>query len=371
MSTLKRILLLLFLLPALSCSMPAMVSPSPTAPQIIVQQLALVQAPVNSTATPTPFQPLALTPTYIPTDFPTPVPSSTPTPRMPTDQPKTWKDYPGPSVPPDIEVPPPVGLLAQPRGQINIMLLGSDQRTYDYGFRTDTILLLTLNPSTGTANLTSFPRDLYVYIPGWTVQRINTAFPHGGFSTLAQTMEYNFGVKPDYYVLVNFQSFQQVIDSLGGIDVHVAVSLTDERTGHGYYTLPAGVRHMNGELALWFVRSRHTSSDFERTQRQQEVIQALFMKMLSINAVTRAPEIYKIYKKNVETDMPLDAITPLLPLAVKLSDTSRIHQYFISRSEVYNWRTTQGAAVLVPIRENVVKVMRQALNSKEVPEPGN
>ncbi|MFQ5615056.1 MAG: LCP family protein, partial [Anaerolineales bacterium] len=75
--------------------------------------------------------------------------------------------------------------------------MGSDQRPGEGGFRTDTILLLTLNPGQGIVNITSFPRDLYVYIPGWTMQRINTAPQHGGFELMAATFGYNLGVHPD------------------------------------------------------------------------------------------------------------------------------------------------------------------------------
>jgi LCP family protein required for cell wall assembly len=355
---------MLALLPV-GCVLPSMIGGSSSAPVAISAGPFLVEAPANSTATPTPFQPLALTPTYLPTDFPTPTPppSPTPTKESPHDITKSWEDYPGPTVWPDIDIPAPVGLLAQPRGQVNILLLGSDQRPHDGGFRTDTMVLLTLNPEAGTANLTSYPRDLYVYIPGWTVQRLNTAFQHGGFSTLADTFEYNFGVRPDHYALINFWSFVEVIDSLGGIDVNVAQSMTDQRTGHGYYTVPAGVVHMDGELALWYARLRMSSSDFERTQRQQEVLRGIFDKLLSLNALTRAPQLFDIYQDNVTTDLKLNAIRPLLPLAAQLSDTSRIHQFFIGREQVIPWRSTSGAQVLLPIREKVIEVMRQALNS--------
>lgn len=361
----KRMFLILLSLVLTACAIPNAFGFSSSAPVVVSSRPLIIEAPANATATPTPFQPLAPTPTYLPTEFPTSVPTLTPTPSGIGDIPKTWADYPGPTVWPDIDIPAPTGLLAHPAGQINILLLGSDQRPNDYGFRTDTIILLTLDPSAGTAHLTSFPRDLYVYIPGWTVQRINTAYTNGGFERLALTMEYNFGVHPDYFALINFWSYTEAIDSLGGIDVHVAVPLTDQRTGHGYYTVPAGVVHMNGELALWYSRSRYSSSDFERTQRQQEVIQAIFDKLLSLNAIAKAPRFYEIYRNNVTTDLTLDVITPLLPLAAKLSDTSRIQQYFIGREQVVSWTNTSGAQVLLPIRERVLEVMRRALNTPE------
>ncbi len=358
--TIRTTLLFILLISLSACNYPG-VNSLPIA-QVPAAGSPLLWAPANATATPTPFQPLAPTATYLPTQTqlpPTLSPTSPPTP-LPTQ--RVWGAFPGPTAYADIAIPGPAGRLPQPDGQINILLLGSDQRQGDYGFRTDTIVLLTLNPQLGTASLTSFPRDLYVYIPGWTMQRINTAMGFGGFDTLAMTFAYNFGVWPDFYVMINLWSFQEVIDSLGGIDVQVAVPLRDQRTGHGFYRVPAGEVHMDGETALWYVRSRKTTSDFDRTRRQQEVIQAAFQKMVSLDAIKRAPELYNIYSENVTTDMTFANVLPYVTLAAKLSDTSRIKRYYIGREHVSGWVTSSGAQVLLPYREAVLGVMRQALN---------
>lgn len=328
----------------------------------------LIVAPPGSTPTATPFQPseATATPIILPTEatLPVPLPSTTSgVTEMAEGQGRSWSDYPGPVVWPDIQIPPPTGILPQPAGQVNIMLLGSDQRPYESGLRTDTIILLTLNPTAGTANLTSFPRDLYVYIPGWTVQRINTAFGYGGFKTLAMTMEYNFGVRPDYYVLVNLWSFVEVIDSLGGIDVQIGRSLCDHRDDYGTYCVQAGTQRMHGETTLWYVRSRYTTNDLDRNRRQQEVIVALFAKLLSVNGISRAAELYEIYQDNVTTDMSFNQMASLLPLAAQLSDFSRIHHYYIGFENVIEWVNYSGAQVLLPVRESVLQVMKQALNS--------
>jgi LCP family protein required for cell wall assembly len=343
-----------------ACTMPgyALVAAPPGPVSGPVSQL--VSAPRDATATPTPFQPLAPTPTYLPTHTeipPTPVPPTL------TPFPEEIRDFPGPSEPPDIAIPPPVGLLPQPSGQVNILLLGSDERPEVGGFRTDTILLLTINPEEGTANLTSFPRDLYVYIPGWTMQRINTAHAHGGFETTSMAFEYNLGVRPNFYIMINFGSFISVIDSLDGIDVDVAVPLGDNRDGFGYYYVAPGVNHMDGATALWYVRSRYTSNDFDRTRRQQEVIQGVFDRLLQLDSVTRAPELYQIYRENVTTNLEFKDFAALLPVAARLTDTSRLHHYFIGPAEVTGWITPTGAQVLLPNREAVLGVMRQALNS--------
>ena len=353
---------------SLACSLTGLVNSSP--PGGGAEKTLVIIAPPDSTATPTPFQPLPPTPTYLPTDMPTPTMAPTeedPLIALATTQAqiiqKSWEDYPGPTIWPDIDVPAPMGVLPQPEGQVNILLLGSDQRPDDYGFRTDTVQLLTLNSSLGTVNVTSFPRDLYVYIPGYTVQRINTAFAYGGFESLALTFEYNFGVYPDYYVLINLWSFSEIVDNLGGIDVHVGVTMTDHRDSYGDYTVNAGTVHMDGETTLWYVRARYTTDDFDRGRRQQEVLEALGLKLLSLDAVAHISDFYTTYRKSVTTDLTLDDILAWVPLATQLSDTSRIHRYQIGTKQVYNWITYAGAMVLVPIRESVLEVMRKALNS--------
>jgi LCP family protein required for cell wall assembly len=334
-----------------------------------VKNPVIVMAAANASPTPTPFQPVPPTPTYLPTNFPTSTPAPTDTPSAPPPpeivegETRNWADYPGPVVWPDIAIPEPVGILSQPKGQVNILILGSDQRPDEGGFRTDAMILATLNPELGTVNLTSFPRDYYAYIPGWTVQRLNTAHAHGGFPLTQMTFEYNFGVRPDHYMMIGMNGFKEVIDSLGGIDVQVAQSLTDWRNHYGYYTVNAGDVHMDGETALWYARSRYSTSDLVRNQRQQEVLIAIFHKLLSLDAINRAPELYQSYSQNFSTDLSLEDVTPLLPLAAKLGDGSGIHRYTIGSGQVYNWINYSGAQVLMPIREAVIEVMRQALNS--------
>jgi LCP family protein required for cell wall assembly len=308
----------------------------------------LVPIPPDATATPTPFQPLLPTAVFTPTEIPTltPVPTSTPAPALPV---------------PDLPVEP----VSEATNQLNILLLGSDKRPWETGFRTDTIILVSLNPSKGTVSLLSFPRDLYVNIPGWTTDRINTAFFHGGFKTLAATLDSNFGVRPTHYILINFRSFKQIVDSLGGLQVKVGTALNDRYPGKGWITIPKGTVKMNADMALWYVRSRKTSNDFARNRRQQEVILALFEKFLSLDALRRVPEFYKMYKKSVSTDMTLSDGLAYLPLALQLAtDPSRIKRYYISPQDVWNYITPGGAMVLLPREDQIRKIVKQALAGK-------
>jgi LCP family protein required for cell wall assembly len=263
----------------------------------------------------------------------------------------------------DIAVPNPVSRLPQPDDQLNILLLGSDQRPNDGGFRTDVILLLTMDPDGGSVSLTSFPRDLYVYVPGWRVDRINSAFARGGFQMMQDTMEYNFGVRPDHYVLVNFEGFSNIVNELGGVNVQVAEPLYDERDGPGDFGVAAGEVAMDGDTALWYVRSRGTSSDFDRTRREQEVLEALFWKILSSDGLSKAPELYEHFKNTVTTDISIEHILPMLPLAADIAETGNIHRYAIGPEQVNSYTTSGGGAVLLPLYDSIIGIMQQALNS--------
>ena len=303
--------------------------------------------------TPTPFQPIPPTPIFIPTDIPTPTPSPTPT---------------GPTPTPTVDLSQ-IELLSQGvevsdvPNQLNILLLGADRRPRQKRFRTDTIILATLNTEKGTLNLTSFPRDLYLSIPGIGQNRINTAYFYGGIDLLKQTFRENFGINPDYYVLIDFSQFKRFVDSLGGLDVRVEETVSDYRAGD-YITVKKGEQYMDADTVLWYVRTRKTTSDFARNQRQQEIIRAIIDKMLTLENLVKIKEFYDIYDEAVTTDIGLGDLLPLLPTAVKLIDKSNINQYYIGPRQVYNWITPEGAMVLLPDADAVRKIIRKSQNNQ-------
>lgn len=300
---------------------------------------AYVTANPNAAPTATPFQPGDSSGVAA---ISTPAPASVSTPVIPT----------GPTAIPGTPTKVPyLSRYPKPDGQVNILILGSDFRP-NAGYRTDVILLLSVNTKQGTAALVSFPRDLYVEIPGWTTQRINTAQAHGGFSMTQATFEQNFGVHPDHYVMTNFQGFKGIIDTLGGVDVTISKGLSDTcdlpQAVRGYCSVGAGVTHMNGATALWYVRARHTTSDFDRTRREQEVIQAVFAKLLTLNGLSRVPELYNMFKSSVETDLSLTDVLALLPVASNFTNLSNLKRYTIDPSVAHGYITPEGADVLIP-----------------------
>lgn len=300
----------------------------------------------SSKATLTPFQPIPPTHTSGPTN--TPLPTATPTPQ------------PTPTLASAVHLG-----LSKPEGQVNILLLGSDYRP-GQGYLTDTIMVLSLNPARGTASLISFPRDLYVMIPGIGMSRINAAQPRGGFELTAATMQINFDIKIDFYIMTSFTGFKSIINTLGGINVNASRDLYDTcdlpQAVEKHCHVTAGLNAMNGETALWYVRSRNSTNDFDRTRRAQEVMLAIFQKTMSLNAINRGSELYRLFESSVETNLPLDAGLSLIPIAAKLyTNPSRVKKYSISPTNVTNYIVpSTGAMVLIPDPVSIGEIIRQA-----------
>ena len=310
-----------------------------------------------ATATGTPFGPLAPTATPLPSATATATPLATPTSENP------WGYYAAPVEPSAIDIPREMPVIPFSDRVVNVILLGSDARTRTTasGFRTDTMMIISLDPDRGTVTLLSMPRDLYVFIPGWRVDRINVADLRGGPELVAQTIQYNLGIRIDRYVRANFSGFITMVDSLGGIDVQVTGYLADE-CGHVHWAYSPGVHHMNGFAALCYVRMRKHSSDYDRLRRQQEVVQAIFQKAASLDGLARLPELYASFHDLVETDMTLDQMLGLVPLAsAVLADSSKIHRYAIDTTMATGWRVPySGASVQLPNRDAILQMLQTA-----------
>lgn len=345
----KSILIALIIASASGCLIPNF-SPSSSLPVDPAQITLIVDVP-GATPTPTPFQPLAPTPSGMPAA----------TPEATGAAPPSTSPTPGSGVPPTQL--PEQAVIDQPFGQVNILLLGADARPRSKNFRTDTIILVTMNSDLSNVNVTSFPRDLWVSIPDYGPGRINTAWYFGGYPMLDKTFRHNFGINPDYYAVINFSSFKQIIDSLGGLNVKVTQPLSDYRAGF-WVTIPKGEVHMDADTVLWYVRSRKSTNDFARNRRQQEILLALFQKLLSLDAIRRAPEFYEIFKENVTTDIGLIEILTWLPLVASVADSGNIKNLYIGPGQVYDWITPDGAMVLVPNQGEVMNIIRRSQNLK-------
>jgi len=322
-----------------------------------------ILAPASPTPAFIPFVPATwpILPTQLPTATITPTATTSPIPGPTATPVDPWENFPPPSLPSAIDIPRPMPLIEQPDSVVNIVILGSDARPNEGVARSDTLMIASLDKDKGTVTLLSIPRDLYVYIPGWKVDRINTADVHGGPDTVAMTILYNFGLRTDHYIRLRFSGFVQAVDILGGVEVQVTGNLNDECGGTRYNYSP-GVYHMDGFTALCYVRMRYTSSDFDRLRRQQEVIQAIFAKAMSLYGLTRVPELFANFGNLVQTDLGVADALPLTPLAAKISaDRSRIHLYRVDQTMATSFRVPlTGAAVQLPVREAILAMLQAA-----------
>lgn len=177
-------------------------------------------------------------------------------------------------------------LLTKGDGVYNLLVIGVDARKGEIPDKTrsDTMILVTLDSKNKQIKMTSFLRDTFIQIPGYREDKINAAQPKGGTQLLVDTIEYNFHVDIDSYVLISFDMFKQIIDKLGGVNVEVtekeAKYINKDPSHLGIdIKVEAGENVLlNGEQALWYARIRKLDSDFQRTKRQRKVVSAVIDK---------------------------------------------------------------------------------------------
>ena len=230
---------------------------------------------------------------------------------------------------PAAELPPPWDGASR----VTILIVGFRGEGTDCPQCTDTMILLTIDPVTKTAGMLSIPRDMWVNIPGFGYSKINSAYtlgdayhlPGGGPDLTVKTVENFVGVPIEYFAQVSFDAFQQMIDTIGGIDVTVTKHLTIDPLGpHNTVTLEPGLDHMKGDVALAYARARDvnqgiTGGDVERAADQQQVILAIRDKVLApgnfLKLMSEAPTLYAELSGGVNTNLSLDDIRRLTMLA--------------------------------------------------------
>lgn len=350
-------------------------TPEPTQPPTVVAQDSPTAFPTNTLApTALPTNTLFPSNTPLPTDTATPTNTYTPTPTFtPSNTPTSTPTRPPTLVIEGTYVTPVYTPIAQilPRAElvendpniINIALLGSDMASSLA--RTDVIILLTINKTTGTAAMWHIPRDLLVYIPNNTVNKINLTFQigqqngMGGPSLLKEMFIYNFGISIDYYARVSFNDFRAIIDELGGVTVSVDCEITDWRLIDPdnappqafqeaddawvpyweQYTLRVGVHKLNSYMALWYARSRVTTSDIDRGRRQMDLLRAMWQQA-KVNGIfdqilSLGPRAIEI----IDTNMTVPEMIALAPLAVSL-DLADIQRFSMRQgTHMESWTT--------------------------------
>ncbi len=161
----------------------------------------------------------------------------------------------------------------------NILIIGTDERESQENYRSDTMILASIDKKNGKIKLTSFLRDMWTYIPARDRSaKLNATCSYGGPQMVMDTLEYHFKVKIDKYVMINFDVFKTVINDLGGITLTITEAEAANITKEAGFNCKSGTRLVKGRTALWYARIRHLDSDFNRTARQRKVIQAVIDK---------------------------------------------------------------------------------------------
>ena len=231
--------------------------------------------------------------------------------------------------------------VMQDKDIVNLLLIGQDRREGQDRQRSDSMIMVTLNKKTKQISMTSFMRDLYVQIPGYSDNRINAAYAFGGMDLLDSTLNTNFGVEIAGNVEVDFGEFQTLIDSIGGIDLELT---QDElRTD---WNLHEGVNHLTGEQALIHARNRSLGNDYARTDRQRAVLMAIINKVKQMDAVSIVNFINQVLPL-LTTDMTSGEILGYAMEALQMNFDSE-HSYRIPAEGTYTGAVIRGMQVLVP-----------------------
>lgn len=238
----------------------------------------------------------------------------------------------------------------------NILLIGVDRRDAEESSRSDTMMLLSIDRANEKIKLTSFMRDMWVEIPGEGYSKINSSCMWGGPKLVMDTIEYNFNVDIDDYMLVDFDMFTKIVDGLGGVQVEVTEKEAAYFGSGRKYAPPmkieSGNTLLNGEEALWYCRIRYLDDDFHRTERQRKVISAIINKAKE----TKPKELIEIGKDvmpYVETSIPQNELMKLGLGALFSYIRYDIEQQQIPASKTWEYGSRNGMdVILIDVEEN-------------------
>ncbi len=260
--------------------------------------------------------------------------------------------------------------------RITVLVMGLDYRDWQAGEgppRTDTMMLLTIDPLAQTAGMLSVPRDLWVSIPGFKYGKINTAYqlgeayklPGGGPALAMQTVSEFVGVPIDFYAQVDFSAFIKFIDEIGGVKLDVPEAITVDLLGDNTFKkIKPGRQVLTGEMALAYARARKTEGgDFDRAERQQQVIMAMRDRLMNIKMfstiISKAPALYQELSSGIQTNMTLDQAIRLAWLAQQIP-AENIKKGIIGTAEVNFVKTPDGLDALKPLPDQI-RLMRDEI----------
>lgn len=265
----------------------------------------------------------------------------------------------------------PAEIIDYGEGVINIILVGQDRRAGQGRQRSDAMILCTINKGTKTITLTSFLRDMYVTIPNYYRQRINVSYQLGGFKTLNDTLEHNFGVRADHCVEVDFSGFRDIVNVLGGVDVELTRKEADYLNKKGNWDndqgnfdwhLTAGVNRLDGDQALAFSRIRALDSDWGRTNRQRVVLTALLNKAKTMD-ISQINDFINEVIPMIATDMTPSEITGYALDLLPMLGSATIKNQTIPADGTWQYASINGASVITVNFEKNQQFLRDTIGS--------
>lgn len=240
---------------------------------------------------------------------------------------------------------------------LNVLLIGVDQSEPGTRGRSDTMMLVRVQPEDGSIRLVSFLRDLYIPIAGVGKTRLNAAYTYGGEALLKDTLAQHFGVRIDRTVTVGFSLLAELIDQVGGVEIEIEErerkalnAMIQEYNGDyglsGGEVAEAGVQRLDGRQALCYSRLRKIDSDFQRTSRQQAVVEGLLRQISAMGKWDLLRLAVQVLGR-VETDLTFGDVTSLVPLLTK-GEALTLQTARVPFDGAYREETIKGMMVLVP-----------------------
>ncbi len=271
--------------------------------------------------------------------------------------------------------------------RVNILVMGLDYRDWqsnDGPPRTDTMMLVSIDPRTNSVGILSIPRDLWVNIPGYGYAKINQAYqvgealqlPGGGPGLAMQTVESVIGVPVDYYAVIDFSAFVRFIDEIDGVKIYVPEPITIDLIGSGASTkkkLEPGWQTLPGDFALAYARARNTEGgDFDRAQRQQQVILAIRDRILEFNMIPKllkkAPKLYQELSSGIRTNLDFDQARRLALLVINIP-RDNIRHGIIGPEQVIFAKSPNGLDILKPIPDEIRRLRDEVFASSLAQNP--
>jgi hypothetical protein len=291
-------------------------------------------------------------------------PTATPAPLL-TRTPRSTATFAPPSIPAVTAIPAQVTNIQRP-DEVMVLVIVLNQRSAPFVGLSQAMLVVFYHPRLGRASVLALPPDLMVYLPGYTMQRLQVAQPMGGMRLLNATLAYNLGVWPDYWLQLDPESLKALIDELGGLDLNIVRDYPTHCGG-----IPGGPVFMTGAQVQCFITFRDGTDEDDRGQRQQEVFRQVVQRLASDGRLSQLEHFYQEYWSNPNSNIGLKEWFEAVPLILRLADPNRIGFFSLYDLDRILWRMPGEleAFVLLPQPDMLAVRVQAAIDYVLTPMP--